>query len=1001
MIDKAKAQLQRKHAEVKTNKDRHAGTEKSFMQEEFQAQKFLDALIELVVYHDMEMRVLWANRAACQSVGLDLEQVVGRHCYEIWPQRADPCDDCPVMLSRETGSPQSVEKKTPDERYWHIKCAPVFGTNGKMVAIVELTIDISERKGMEEALKKSEARHRSLVETIPHGIQEIDPQGTITFANPAHDKIYGYSGQEMIGKSILDMQISGSAKNELRTYLAKLVEEQPEPTPYTVKNYTKDNRVIDVQVDWNYKKDDRGRVTGFTSVVTDITEKIRTEEALQQAHVKLEQRVQDRTAELLAANERLILEVKERKNAQEKTKNSEIKYQELNVLFQMIIDTVPDLIWAKDLDDRFMLVNPAICNKLLLCGNMEEAIGKTDVFFAERERNNGYIHTFGEMCINSDAITKERKVLGRFLEEGLVRGQDLVLDTYKAPLFNENCELIGTVGCGRDVTEEKRKEKALKASQTELDAFFNNTPVATVIVDHKIRVLKANRAAMEATSRLEEEIIGHCSGEVLGCFHAIDDPRGCGLGPLCKTCEVRLAILESLQSGKPIHEVEATLPLTHEKERQKVNLLVSTTPFRILEKDMVVVCLQDVTRRKQAEKRNIELNQTLVQRTDLAEHRATYIQQLAMELSNAEDRERQRLARVLHDDLQQMLAYLKIKLTTLPASVDIANNINTLSNLIDQCIDRCRNLARELKPLGLRRNDFLAALKSLCRQMKEMYGLTVALQAKVDPGIQSSVLSSLLIRSIRELLFNVVKHSGAKHASVDVRVDGRQMLITVKDTGSGCDPGVLKQKKDDLGAFGLLDIEDRVNFLGGAMNVECESGKEFCVTLWVPRDLTCPSDTHQPTSDVSRSSELKPDGPAVVPADSLAGRSIRVMLADDHQIMRDGLAELINGQDGIDVVGMAANGQEVVQLAVKLIPDVILMDVSMPVMNGIDATKQISASLPSVRIIGLTMHKDPDIHQAMLIAGACACHSKSGSPEELIKTIELAKSGRTVSSREP
>ena len=160
------------------------------------------------------------------------------------------------------------------------------------------------------------------------------------------------------------------------------------------------------------------------------------------------------------------------------------------------------------------------------------------------------------------------------------------------------------------------------------------------------------------------------------------------------------------------------------------------------------------------------------------------------------------------------------------------------------------------------------------------------------------------------------------------------------------------------------------------MNVECASGKGFCVMLWVPRDVTFPSDTHQPTSDVSRSPELKPDGPAVAPADSLAGRPIRVMLADDHQIMRDGLAGLINGQDGIDVVGMVANGQEAVELAVKLIPDVILMDVSMPVMNGIDATRQISASLPSVRIIGLTMHEDPDIHQAMLIAGACACHVK-------------------------
>ena len=266
-------QLQRKYAELKMVKAGHAGPKKSLVQEEHQTQKkILDALIEHVVYQDMEMKVLWANRAACRSVDLDLEQVVGRHCYEIWAQRSAPCDDCPMKLSRETGQPQSVEKKTSDGRYWHINSSPMFDANGEIVAMVELTLDISERKGMEDALKKSEERHRSLVETIPHGIQEVDPEGTITYANPAHHKIYGYGNQEMIGKSILDLQISDFARIELRDYLATLVKEQPEPIPYIAKNLTKDGIIIDVQVDWDYQRDNQGGVKGFISVVTDITE---------------------------------------------------------------------------------------------------------------------------------------------------------------------------------------------------------------------------------------------------------------------------------------------------------------------------------------------------------------------------------------------------------------------------------------------------------------------------------------------------------------------------------------------------------------------------------------------------------------------------------------------------------------------------------------------------------------------------------------------------------
>ena len=83
--------LRRENAELKTLKAGHAGPEKLLVQKEHQTQnKILDALIEHVVYQDMEMKVLWANRAACRSVDLNLEQVVGRHCYEIWTQRSAP-----------------------------------------------------------------------------------------------------------------------------------------------------------------------------------------------------------------------------------------------------------------------------------------------------------------------------------------------------------------------------------------------------------------------------------------------------------------------------------------------------------------------------------------------------------------------------------------------------------------------------------------------------------------------------------------------------------------------------------------------------------------------------------------------------------------------------------------------------------------------------------------------------------------------------------------------
>jgi PAS domain S-box-containing protein len=139
-------------------------------------------------------------------------------------------------------------------------------------------IQSSDRKKAMEAMQKSEHRYRTLVEANPNGIQEIDTSGIITYTNPAYQKMLGYTEQELLGKSILDLLDTESKQDKLRDYLSILVNEQPQPTTYYQKNRTKDNRIIDMMVDWNYKQDNEERVVGFTSVITDITESKKAEE---------------------------------------------------------------------------------------------------------------------------------------------------------------------------------------------------------------------------------------------------------------------------------------------------------------------------------------------------------------------------------------------------------------------------------------------------------------------------------------------------------------------------------------------------------------------------------------------------------------------------------------------------------------------------------------------------------------------------------------------------
>ncbi len=119
------------------------------------------------------------------------------------------------------------------------------------------------------------------------------------------------------------------------------------------------------------------------------------------------------------------------------------------------------------------------------------------------------------------------------------------------------------------------------------------------------------------------------------------------------------------------------------------------------------------------------------------------------------------------------------------------------------------------------------------------------------------------------------------------------------------------------------------------------------------------------------------------------GRRIRLVIADDHEIVRQGLRSLLRGEPDMEIVAEAADGQEAVDLARKLRPDVVVMDVSMPRMNGCDATRVIAAEFPDVRVVGLSMHDEPELCSAMLKAGAAAYVTKDGPTDSLIAAIRM------------
>ncbi|MCD4678033.1 MAG: LuxR C-terminal-related transcriptional regulator [Desulfobacula sp.] len=186
-----------------------------------------------------------------------------------------------------------------------------------------------------------------------------------------------------------------------------------------------------------------------------------------------------------------------RKQAEEVLRENEERYQSLSKMQRWMCDNVPDMIWAKGLDKRYLFVNKAICQKLLNATDTDEPLGKTDLFFAERERNrypdNPNWHTFGELCQDSDTITMEKGTPQQFDEFGNVKGKYLFLDVHKAPFIDETGKMIGTVGSARDVTAAKKIEKKLNGLNEELEERIKKRTSSLEDVNTALKVLLKKR----------------------------------------------------------------------------------------------------------------------------------------------------------------------------------------------------------------------------------------------------------------------------------------------------------------------------------------------------------------------------------------------------------------------------------------------------------------------------------------------------------------------------
>lgn len=392
----------------------------------------------------------------------------------------------------------------------------------------------------------------------------------------------------------------------------------------------------------------------------------------------------------------------------------------------------------------------------------------------------------------------------------------------------------------------------------------------------------------------------------------------------------------------------------------------------------VAVLFSDISARRQAEAALEQLNRTLEAR--IAE-RTRQLRALANQLTETERRERTRLAQVLHDHLQQLLVAARMQLATLARGADPFQHKRAVAEamaILQDALEASRSLAVELSPPVLAQAGLVGALEWLGARMQSQHGLSIQLQADTAAEPASDDLRFLLFECVRELLLNVAKHAGVGVVGVAlVRHVDPEIMVMVTDEGVGFDPEVLAARHADATSFGLFSIQQRLAHLGGSVTIESAPGRGTRVTLVVPSPRVSPA--------------------VVAAADPAAGEGAlrvsrppgrcRLLIVDDHQLVREGLVRLCEFESDIEVVGQAGDATAAIAAVETLQPDVVLMDVNLGAIDGIEATRQICARQPATRVIGLSMYPDAAVAAAMHRAGAVGYLTKGGSPEDLLIAI--------------
>ena len=374
------------------------------------------------------------------------------------------------------------------------------------------------------------------------------------------------------------------------------------------------------------------------------------------------------------------------------------------------------------------------------------------------------------------------------------------------------------------------------------------------------------------------------------------------------------------------------------------------------------------------------------------------LRNLSGRLLRLQDEERRRISRDLHDVTGQKLALLSMDLSSISKNKDATKN-EEANRLLVECVTLSNEVNKEIRTLSYLLHPPLldelglpSAVEWFSQGFESRTGIRVGVDIPSNFVRLAPDAEVALFRIVQESLANVHRYSGSATAYVRARSDSGEVRLEIGDFGKGISKDSKQTDHGPVAALGvgIQGMKERVRQLSGKLEITSRQGKGTLVTAILPicnRRL----EAAEP-EQLSKIQEIP-----VTPVDVLPeanGWRKRILIADDHDVLRRGIRTMLESDPELEVCGEAVDGKDALEKTLAQAPDLLILDINMPIMNGLDVLRQIVRLRPKTKVLAFSVHDSKQIVEEILAAGAHSYLSKATAGQHLVHEVRMLLHGR-------